>query len=333
MLTLVTGANGHIGNTLVRALLRRGRRVRALVRKSSKLESLEGLDVELAYGDVRDLDSVRAAAKGVQRVFHVAAVFKTRYKDQAEVAEMGAAAVEGTRNAFQAALDGGVERLVYTSSVAAIPVSRDPKGLQDERAWNEDPIDAYVACKTEAEKLAHAQFGSSKLDYVVVNPATVIGPGDYGPQPNNLFILQAMTAAPPVYFANGHSYVDAEDVAEGHLLAEEKGRRGERYILGGENVDIRDLFGRIARLTGGRQPYFKVGHLFVDVVGLAVELKAKLLGGTPLFTRAKAHKLIDYYGYFSSAKAQNELGYRYRPLDEILPRCREWYKARGWLHY
>jgi dihydroflavonol-4-reductase len=159
----------------------------------------------------------------------------------------------------------------------------------------------------------------------------VIGPGDYKPQPNNDFILKAMKAAPPVYFANGHSYVDAEDVAEGHLLAEEKGKGGERYILGGENIDIRELFNKVSALTGGRKPFMKVGHLFVSVVGLAVELKAKLLKQAPLFTRAKAHKLIDYYGYFDSSKARRELGYSYRGVDEILRRCLAWYKERGWI--
>src|SRR5258708_6201723 len=173
--------------------------------------------------------------------------------------------------------------------------------------------------------------GRLDMDVFYVLPATVIGPCDFKPQPNNDFILKAMQAAPPVYFANGHSYVDAEDVAEGHLLAEDKGKSGERYLLGGENVNIKELFGRISALTGGRKPLLRVGHAFVSVVGLLVEAKAKVLGGPPLFTRAKAHKLIDYYGYFDSAKARAELGYQFRPLDEILVRCRSWYQERGWL--
>jgi dihydroflavonol-4-reductase len=337
MLTLVTGASGHIGSLITRKLLDRGRDLRAMVRETSSKEPLRSADgltpahLEVVFGDVLDPASLARALKGVDCLYHCAAVFQTRFSKPGEEALMLRTNIEGTRNVLEAAAKAGVKRIVYTSSVAAIGCSRDPRVILDEKTWNEDPIDGYVASKTDSERLARELQQKLGLDIVYVLPATVIGPGDYKPQPNNDFILKAMQSAPPVYFANGHSYVDAEDVAEGHLLAEEKGKNGERYLLGGDNVNIRDLFSRISRLTGGRMPFLKVGHLFVSVVGLAVELKAKILGEPPLFTRKKAHKLIDYYGYFDSSKAKAELGYSPRNLDEILLRCRDWYGQRGWL--
>jgi dihydroflavonol-4-reductase len=337
MTTLVTGASGHIGNLIVRKLLARGRTVRAMLRSTSNKEALrirEGLtppELEIVYGDVCEPTSLLKALQGVERVFHCAAIFQTRFIHPGEEAQMLRCNIEGTRNVLEASARAGVKRVVYTSSVAAIGCSRDPSRILDESIWNEDPIDAYVSSKTESERLAHELQASLGLDIVYVLPATVIGPGDYKPQPNNDFILKAMKAAPPVYFANGHSYVDAEDVAEGHLLAEERGKTGERYLLGGDNIEIRDLFNRISALTGGRKPFLKVGHSFVSIVGLAVEMKAKLLGEAPLFTRKKAHKLIDYYGYFNSAKAKKDLGYQSRGIDEILLRCQNWYRERAWL--
>jgi dihydroflavonol-4-reductase len=326
VITLVSGANGHVGSHVVRALLKRGRPVRALVRKSSNLASLLGLDVEPAFGDVLDKESLKVALKGVSRVFHCAAMFKTRGVDEALMRRTN---VEGTRNMLEACAEaGGIERLVYTSSVAAVGCRRQPGQLMSEADWNSAPIDAYVASKTDSERLALALAKASGLPVVFVNPATVLGPGDYGPTPSNGFVLLCMKKTPPFYFDSGHSYVDVEDVAEGHLLAEEKGRVLERYILSGENCSNLDL---MTRCTGGRPPRFKIGHLFVEGVGLLLEAKARLLGGVPLFTRQKAHQLIDYYGYFDGSKARRELGFQARPLDEILPRCKQWFEARGWL--
>ncbi len=329
MITLVTGASGHLGGAVVRALHRRGRQVRALVRASSNLKGLDGLGVELAYGDVLDKASLKAALQGVSRVFHAAAIFKTRLADESIMTRTN---VEGTRNILEAAAEqGGIERIVYTSSVAAVGCRRRPDQVMTESDWNTDPIDAYVASKAESETLARELMGRLQLPLVFVNPATVLGPGDYGPTPSNDFVLLTMKKAPPVYFDSGHSYVDVEDVAEGHLLAEEKGRIGERYILAGENVTNLDLSRRIDKLMGRKTFRVKVGHGFVTCVGLVLEAKARMLGATPLFTRKKAHKLIDYYGYFDSSKARQELGYQSRPLDAILPRCLEWYRFQGWL--
>lgn len=327
MTTLVTGANGHIGSRIVRLLLERGRKVRALVRPGSDLSGLRGLDVELVRGDVLDQGSLEAALRGVDRVFHTAAVFNTRLPDESVMRRTN---VDGTRNLLAALRGRPVERLVYTSSVAAIGYTRDPAVTLDEAAWNTDPIDVYTASKTDGERLVHAAAAQG-LDAVVVNPCTVLGPGDHKPTPSNGFVLLALQRGAPVTFNSGHTYVDVDDVALGHLQAEEKGRRGQRYVLGGTPVSNDDLLAELARRRGGRPPFIHLNHAMVEVLGWGVELKARLLGGPPLFTRAKAHKLIDYYGYFSHAKAARELGYAPRPLDQVLDRAEAWYREKGWL--
>lgn len=327
MITLVTGANGHIGSRIVKLLVERGRKVRAFVRSSSDLSGLKGLDVELAYGDVLDPASLEAALQGVGTVFHTAAVFNTRLADESE---MQRANVEGTRNLLAALKAHPVQRLVYTSSVAAIGYTRDPAITLDEGTWNTDPIDVYTATKTESEKLVQLAVVGG-LDAVVVNPCTVLGPGDHKPTPSNGFVLLALQKGVPVTFDSGHTYVDVDDVALGHLLAEEKGKRGERYILGGTPWSNDQLLAELARRRGGRAPFIHLNHAMVEVLGWGVELKAKLLGGKPLFTRAKAHKLIDYYGYFSHAKAARDLGYQPRPIDQVLDRAEAWYREKGWL--
>src|SRR5665213_1030795 len=316
-LTLVTGANGHLGSRIVRKLAGRGRPVRALVRKTSKLDGLQDQGVllpgvEVVYGDMLDAASLAAALRGVDRVFHTAAIFDTRLADESV---MQRANVDGTRALLSALRDHPVERLVYTSSVAAIGYTRDPTIVLDETTWNKDPIDVYTATKTDSESLVHAAVASG-LPAVIVNPATVLGPGDHKPTPSNAFILLALRKGAPATFNSGHTYVDADDVAQGHLLAEERGRVGERYVLGGTPESNDALLADLARRRGGRPPLIHLGHAGVEVLGWAVELKAKLTRSKPLFTRAKAHKLIDYYGYFSHAKARKELGYAPRALPE-----------------
>jgi dihydroflavonol-4-reductase len=331
-LTLVTGANGHLGSRIVRALLARGRAVRALLRPGSPLRGLEeggGLlpGLEAVRGDLLDPPSLEAALQGVDRVFHAAAVFDTRLDDESVMLR---ANVDGTRALLEALRARPGARLVHTSSVAAIGYSRDPSVVLDEATWNGDPIDVYTSSKTESERLVHAAVAQG-LDAVVANPATVLGPGDHKPTPSNAFVLLALRQGAPVTFNSGHTYVDADDVAEGHLLVEERGRRGERYVLGGTRASNDSLLADLARRRGGRPPFIHLGHASVEVLGWGVELKARLTGGKPLFTRAKAHKLIDYYGYFSHAKAAAELGYAPRPLDQVLDRAEAWYRDRGWL--
>ena len=330
MTTLVTGASGHVGNNIVKQLLAAGRPVRAMVRKTSPLTGLQDTSgkllagVELVRGDLLDPASLGRAVAGCTRVFHTAAVFKTRLPDENIMLRTN---IEGTRNLLSACRNQALEKIIYTSSVAAVGCSRTPEIILDEATWNQDPIDAYVQSKLDSERLAVKLAADWRLPVVFVNPGTILGPNDFSDTPSNSFIRLAMQKLPPVYFAGGHSYTDVEDVARGHLLAEQHGKIGERYILAGENASIEDLFLRISRLTGKRPPRIKIGHLFVTIAGAGFETLAKITGGRPLFTRKKAHKLIDYYGYFSSQKAEQELGYTYRSLDEQLLRCKSWFST------
>lgn len=337
MKTLVTGANGHLGNTIVKKLLAKGRKVRAMVRATSNLAGLKDHSgkllkgVELAYADVMDQKAFAAAMKGCEVIHHTAAVFKTRLDSQGE-AGMMQIALEGTRNLCElAAKLPKKPRILYTSSVAAVGCSRRPELILDEATWNEKPIDAYVDSKAKSEKVALLMMRQLKLDMVFLNPGTILGPNDFGPTPSSSFILLAMKKATPVYFAGGHSYTDVEDVAEAHLAAEKKGKAGERYILAGENISVVDSLNRIAVLTHHAKPMVRIGHVFVSVAGLGFETLAGFTGKPPLFTRKKAHQLIDYYGYFNSEKARRDLGYRFRSFDELLVRSKSWYQKMGWL--
>ncbi len=336
MLTLVTGASGHIGNTLVKALLKRGRQVRAFVRPTSNLAGLQGPEgktlpgLEIVQGNLLDRESIERALPDVDVVYHTAAIFKTRNVDEGEMIRTN---LEGTKNVLSACtgFKRDLKKIIYTSSVAAVGYRREPRSVLAEGDWNTDPIDAYVASKIESELLAREMARRLELPVVIVNPATVLGPNDYSPTPSNDFILLLMKKIPPVWFESGHSYVDVEDVAEGHILAEEKGKLGERYILSGENVSNRVLFEMVAKITGGRKPWIKLGHMDVELLGWGVELLAMFRRKTPLFTRAKAHKLIRYFAYYDNRRSREDLGFSPRPLNEILPRCQAWFRQQNWL--
>lgn len=324
---LVTGASGHIGASLVRALEAEGRDVRALVRPTSDLRGLAGTKAEVVKGDVLDAASLRAAVRGCGVVYHAAALYCT---DPARADEIRRAAVEGTRNLYAAiGAVGGVERVVYTSSVAALGHNYDPGRVLDESSWNDAPMDAYCAAKTDAERLAWSLARETGVPTVAVNPATVLGPNDWKPTPSNWLVLNYLTSPRPVYFDAGHSYVDVEDVARGHLLAERKGRPGERYVLGGENVTIREVFESLSAMTGLSRPRVRLSKPVLMLAAGALEGVAKVTRSRPLVTREKAGKIHGYHSYFSSAKAERELGYEFRAYGDALARTVRWFLDAG----
>lgn len=330
---LVTGAAGHLGIHIVRELLATGQQVRALIRQESQRGNFTrfGLDVakiEIVTGDLTQPGVAARAIAGCEMVYHAAAVFRTRGVDEDAMVREN---FESTRATIETCLALGVKRLVYTSSVASLGPSRRPEDIRDERHFNDDPIDGYVRSKCEAEKLVREAYERKNLPVVIVNPATILGPGDFKPTPSNWFLLETMKKVPRAYFNGGHSYCDVEDVARGHVAAMTRGRLGERYVLAGDNIAIRDFFTRVGTLRGGGRPVICIGHAVVEVAGLLLEAKAKLTRGTPFFTRRKAHKLIDYYGYYSSEKANRELGYQSRSFDLMIARSAAWFEGMGWL--
>ena len=268
MLSLITGANGFIGSHLARFLVEQGEQVRALVRPQSDLQALNGLPVEFAYADLREASSLPSTLKGVQRVYHVAADYRLWAKNPQEIYDSN---VTGTRNLLAAARQAGIDRFIYTSSVGTL-VPRHPGKLPDEQTHLrlDDMIGHYKRSKflAEQEALEAARYGQP---VVIVNPTTPVGPGDWKPTPTGRIILDFLNGQIPAYVDTGLNFVAVEDVARGHWLAAERGKVGERYILGDRNLTLKQMLEILSRLSGrpaatralapcGTLPGFACGH-------------------------------------------------------------------------
>ena len=253
---LITGASGFVGSAVARTLIRAGFQVRALVRQASPRFHLDGLDLEFVAGDLRDMDSVRRAMSGIRYVFHVAADYRLWARDPGEIYT---ANVDGTRNVMQESLRAGVDRVVYTSSVATLgwPYDGAP-GDETIPLSEEEGVGVYKRRKIAAERLVEAMVVRDRLPAVIVNPSTPIGPRDVRPTPTGRIIVEAARGRMPGFVDTGLNLVHVDDVAEGHLAALRRGTIGERYILGGENVLLADMLGAIALLVGRRAPRLRI---------------------------------------------------------------------------
>lgn len=326
--TLVTGATGFVGSAVARRLSLEGTRVRALVRPGSPRFLLDGLDLDFVSGDLRDVQSVRAAMAGIRHVFHVAADYRLWARDPREIFAVN---VEGTRHVMQEALRAGVERVVYTSSVATLGLRADG-GPADESVplSVEQGIGAYKRSKIAAERLVEAMVASDRLPAVIVNPSTPIGPRDVKPTPTGRIIVEAARGRVPGFLDTGLNFVHVDDVAEGHLAALQCGVIGERYILGGENVVLADILAEVARLTGRRPPRFRIPRAVVVPVAYLAEAKARLTGSEP-FTTLDGLRLAEHYMFFTAAKAERDLGFRARPYRQAVADAIDWFRAAGYL--
>lgn len=317
---LVTGASGFVGWHVARLLREAGYPVRALVRSSSRIREL---DVEPVSGDLRDPASLARAVAGCALVFHVAADYRLWAKQPRELYESN---VEGTRHMLEAACSAGVERVVYTSTVGCIGVP--PYGVGDEAqpASVEDMTGAYKRSKFLAEQLALEY--ALRVDLVVVNPTAPVGDHDFKPTPTGKIILDYLRGAMPAFVDTGLNLVDVRDVARGHLLAAERGRRGERYILGAANLTLAEILQRLARLTGGAAPRIRLPHAVAFLAGWISTALANWTGippRVPLDAVRMARKKM----WVSHAKAARELGYAPGPVDDALRRAVEWFRAEG----
>jgi dihydroflavonol-4-reductase len=323
---LVTGASGFVGSAVARALLAAGRKVRVLVRPSSDRRNIADLDVEVINGSLEDHDSFDAALAGCGALFHVAADYRLWVRDPAA---MHRANVDGTRALMIAALAAGVPRIVYTSSVATIGLTPDGTPA-DERTPStiDDMIGPYKSSKFLAERAVDALVRQRGLPAVIVNPSTPIGPRDLKPTPTGRMIVEAASGRMPAFVDTGLNLVHVDDVANGHLLAEEHGEVGERYILGGENLDLADILRRIAAISGRKPPRVKLPIPAVWPVALVAEAMGRLTGREPFVTldglRMARHKM-----FFSSAKAKRELGYTARPAEAALNDAIAWFRQAG----
>ena len=325
---LVTGASGFVGSAVARALLARGEPVRVLVRASSPRTNLEGLDAEVVTGDLLDAASLVPAFEGVRRAYHVAADYRLWARDPEEIVRHNR---EGTSNVMRAALAAGVERIVYCSSVATLSLhGLTPGQASDETRplTPETAIGAYKRSKVVAERLVEAMVRDEGLPAVIVNPSTPIGPRDVKPTPTGRIIVEAATGKMPAFVDTGLNIAHVDDIAAGHLLAMDRGRIGERYVLGGQDVELRDLLAEIARLSGRKPPTVALPRGPLFPLAAAAEAVARVTGKEPFVTR-DALKMAAYKMFFSSAKAQAELGYTARPWREAVGDAYRWFAEHG----
>jgi dihydroflavonol-4-reductase len=324
--TLVTGATGFVGSAVVRALLRRGEPVRVMVRPSSSLRLLEGLPVELVTGDLDDPASGRAALDGCDALFHVAADYRLWVPRPDAMYRTN---VDGTRHLLMAAAEAGVRRIVYTSSVATLGLCADRRpGDETTPASLAGMIGHYKRSKFLAEE-AVRELAEAGLPVVIVNPSAPIGPGDARPTPTGRIVLEAARGRIPAYVDTGLNLVHVDDVAEGHLLAFERGRVAERYVLGGDNLAFGQILTMIADLTGRPPPRLRLPAGALLPVALIAEAIARIGGGQEPLVTVDGVRMASKPTYFSSAKAEHELGYRSRPAVEGLRDAIAWYRRHG----
>ncbi len=324
----MTGASGFVGSAVARRLCAQGFDVRALVRASSPRANVHGIGATLVDGDLRDPASILKATDGVRYVFHVAADYRIWAKDPEEIVRNN---LEGTRSVMEAALACGVERVVYTSSVATLSLKNASAPVDETSPLSpENAIGAYKRSKVVAERLVEQMIADRGLPAVIVNPSTPIGPRDIKPTPTGRIIVEAACGRMPAYVDTGLNLAHVDDVAEGHLLAFHKGRIGERYILGGQDVDLGDMLSVIANLVGRKPPTVKLPRGPLYPLAFIAETIAGVTGKEPFLT-SDALKMSGYKMFFTSAKAERELGYRCRPYPEALADAVAWFRQAGYL--
>ena len=331
MLAFVTGATGFLGSHVARALADQGADLRLLVRPTSDLRNLDGLHADRVIGDLRDPASFEKALSGCDVVFHVAADYRLWVRDPDEMYRSN---VEGTRCLLEGVRKQGVRRVVYTSSVATMGFTSGPRNgnVADEQSpvGIDDMIGHYKRSKFMAEQVA-LDAAKSGVDVVVVNPTTPIGERDIKPTPTGRIVVDFLKRKFPAYVETGLNLVDATECARGHVQALEKGRSGERYILGGENLTLKQILDRLAAITGLKSPTVKLPYVFAFATGVVDEMiTGRLLGREPRAT-IDAVRMGRKMMFVTSAKAERELGWRTLPVDNALHRSVEWFRGNGYV--
>ena len=323
MTTLVTGATGFLGSALARELLKDGRTLKLLVRKNSDTRNIDDLDCEVAYGDLQDRDSLKSALTGCQTLYHTAAYYSLWSRDKKLIYDIN---VQGTRNILESALEMGIEKVVYTSTVGCIGLSEDGSPANENRPMNTATLcNDYKLSKYEAEQVAHELFGRG-LPVVIVNPSTPVGPRDIKPTPTGKIILDFLNRKMPAYIDTGLNLIDVADCARGHILAEEKGRLGERYILGNKNMSLNDILLTLETLTGLKAPRIKMPYGVAYSAGLACEWASDNITHQPPLVPLAGVKMAKYFMYFDPSKAVRELGLPQNPVENALGQAVRWFK-------
>ena len=323
---LVTGGTGFVGANLVRELLADGQTVRVLARKGNDRRALEDCAVDVAEGDLLDRASLRAAVAGVRRVYHVAADYRLWAPDPAPLYR---ANVDGTRNILEAATEAGVERIIYTSTVGALGIPKDGTPGNEATAVSlAAMVGPSQASKFLAERVAD-EWVARGAPIVIVNPSAPIGPWDVKPTPTGQMIVDFLKGKMVGSVATGLNVVHVRDVARGHILAGERGRRGERYILGNKNMSLLEIFQALSRLTGVPAPRIRVPYAVAWLAAAGMEGVARVTGGTPAVPLT-AVRMARKRMYFTVDKAVRELSLPQTSVDQALAEAVEWFVTRGY---
>ncbi len=327
MKALVTGATGFIGSAIVRELLKDGVEVKALVRKGSDTRNIGGLDVEQAYGDIRDKDSVKAALKGCNTFYQAAALYAVRGVPEEQFYDIN---VEGTRAALTAALEQGMEKVVYTSSIAAVGCCTEKKPVDENTIFNLGKLGIpYVTTKYLGEQAA-MEFARRGLPLVMVNPAVVVGVRDVKPTPSGQIVLNILNGKYPAYPDGGANFVDVEDVARGHVLAAQKGKIGQRYILGNANMTVGEFFRLVGEVAGVTVPARKIPASVMVSLGYVSQF-VSAVARKPATMDAKSARFACAYTYCDCSKAVTELGMPQTPIRTTVEKAVDWFTDNGYV--
>jgi len=326
MTVLVTGATGFIGSAVARQLSESGTKIRCLVRETSNMKNLDGLYVEIALGDIRDIDSVRRALKGCDNVFHLAAVYASWLPDPGLMYRVNE---EGTRNVMTACRESGIQKVVYCSSVAALGAHGQTPADESARFNLNATRDHYYISKYRAEQVA-LEFARSGLPVVIVNPSNPIGPRDIAPTPTGALIINLLKGKFPGYVDGGSNLIDVTDCARGIVAAMEKGQPGQKYILGNRNVSIKEYFDLIVSTAGtGKSPSIRIPTWLAIISGYGYQMLARITGKSPV-TSASWARVGSHYSWWDCSKARENLGLGQRPLAESVAEAVEWFEHNGY---
>ena len=328
MKTLVTGSTGFLGSAVLRELLDDGREVKVLIRKGTNTANIDGLDVEIAYGDLRDSESLLSALKGCEILYHTAAYYSLWNRDQQLIYDVN---VEGTRKILQASQKKGLEKIVYTSTVGCIGLNDDITPATENTFFNKNTLsNDYKKSKYQAEHIA-LEFARSGLPVVIVNPSTPVGPRDIKPTPTGKIILDFLNREMPAYLDTGLNLIDVKDCARGHVLAEKKGIPGERYILGNQNLSLFDILVMQETITGLKAPSIKMPFWLALSAGWICEMVSNHITGKPPAVPLAGVKMAKYFMYFDSSKAVQKLGLPQNPVENALRQSVDWFKNNNYV--